>query len=1570
MPEFSALRIPPPQDGKDFERLCLDLWRAEWNDPHAQLHGRSGQGQRGVDIYGRPQGKTGLSGIQCKARSPRTDRARLEQDLRADIQAARAFDPPLDTLLVATTLSRDEALQTLERQLDTQEQTRGGFRVQFVFWEEIVKLLGDHIAVAREHFPDLFVALERPRLRLLPVPKRPAHYVKRNETASIIAKLLIPTTRVGITGEGMVGIQGMGGIGKTVLAAEVARDAAVTDAFSDGVLWLPVGQDPDIVALLRRLAEALGDPAPNFRDVVKGKAWVQSLFEGKRALLVLDDVWTPEVADSLNVVAGDGRLLLTTRNADVVTWFDAVVHRVELLSDDDALMLLAEWADQPLGTLPSSATEVARACGNLPLALAMIGAMVRQRSNGWVDALERLRDADLQSVTRAFPDYAYANLLRALAVSVDALEPTQRDRYLEWAVFSREPIPEAALVRLWGSAGLKPRAVRDLIIILLARSLAKRDSDGRLSLHDLQHAFISRSASDVRALHRRLVEAYRSSGPWHELPDDGYFHDHLVEHCLHAEFLGDVRQLFATDQWMHARLRHNDGDYYGYVRDLDAAWAFAFERACGDAADRRAYVGWCFHLALVRSTISSLADDVVVEAVVRAVAIGAMPLQRAIVVATRIPSAFKRVRLYANLLANDLVPPAERGNVIAAVWRAYNDVGTRDFPDRGDALLEIAEVPSTDLVPRILAEMRGVTSPDQLRIAALLLPRALDPQHHAEVLEIAFDAAEQEEWGVVRNGYDIRLVAPFFAESIDVDRLALVLDRIAEQKEYGWDVDSPQATALSCFAPALRGNLLDRAIAFALAMDNPYGKACALAALAHECGPDRRRELLHTCVEVITELPTESWYMGCPRSSAVAWIQTELEAPLFKRLFDAVLAIDNWHVVDGLRALAGQLDAASAEQVVASAETRGAGVKRRMLAVVADKLDDARFRAWFEDAVAGDLELFYRVATLESLLPRISLADTVRLYDAIFRTPPSNWGRVVVPRIPEELVDRYVSVAATFSDDDREFILGKLSPRATATQIQTILAIKGRGPAWRPAHEVRLKLLCAGRASLSVRKSVTERCWEHALLNGEGRWYVLRLMTAEDVSNAFASLPTLVGDDEEALGAGLAVLADRLTPPEVAIALDIARKITSIEHQLHAMWELALRVDTPIATSLAREIAASLPKLDDDSRDFTHIFRALVYLDLQFALSTARSLRPTRNGTSTHISIPRMIAMRELLAARDESVRLSAAEVFVGDMEEEGEDGWTVQVVTALEPIFPSLSSELRTRVISLATSATDLLQVATSYAELHSHLSGKEGDACVRDLLDTVRKDLARAVGARSKSHLIRPPDDDEMDKVNVVRAAAALLPLIDSQTTDELLDAMWETTRSNAFLNDLIQAMSSILTHARPADHVETIRIAEALRSQSEDFTAQILGRLAAQLDEWGQLRAFDIASTMGEQNALTVVQGLARAFSAGQNSLRPSEKLRVACIRFAVTCSDLAAQYGIFTACCRRDVAEELALVERAALHMLMRKRSADRSDLCMFLAECVSEGLFEEVVTQECAAELIASIDAVCDQWHWP
>ena len=102
----------------------------------------------------------------------------------------------------------------------------------------------------------------------------PGDMVERPSEVNEVLKLLTEgNNRVGVVGKrsgDVIGIRGMGGLGKTVLAQAIAW--AVSK--SRQVIWLDIGQNPDCLALINTLIKALGG-AVSFNDIPLAQDWVK-----------------------------------------------------------------------------------------------------------------------------------------------------------------------------------------------------------------------------------------------------------------------------------------------------------------------------------------------------------------------------------------------------------------------------------------------------------------------------------------------------------------------------------------------------------------------------------------------------------------------------------------------------------------------------------------------------------------------------------------------------------------------------------------------------------------------------------------------------------------------------------------------------------------------------------------------------------------------------------------------------------------------------------------------------------------------------------------------------------------------------------------------------------------------------------------------------------------------------------------------------------------------------------------------------------------------------------------------
>lgn len=158
-------RWEPPNDATAFESLCLDLWKDIWQDSGAQKHGRRGQKQDGVDIFGREKHK--LVGVQCKQKDGHLWAKVTEAELEAEVEAARRFRPKLARFILATTAPRDAALQRKANQLTEQHRQQKLFSVEVWAWEDIwhelyrrFDLLG---RIAHNYWPRRATLPPRPR---------------------------------------------------------------------------------------------------------------------------------------------------------------------------------------------------------------------------------------------------------------------------------------------------------------------------------------------------------------------------------------------------------------------------------------------------------------------------------------------------------------------------------------------------------------------------------------------------------------------------------------------------------------------------------------------------------------------------------------------------------------------------------------------------------------------------------------------------------------------------------------------------------------------------------------------------------------------------------------------------------------------------------------------------------------------------------------------------------------------------------------------------------------------------------------------------------------------------------------------------------------------------------------------------------------------------------------------------------------------------------------------------------------------------------------------------------------
>ena len=110
---------------------------------------------------------------------------------------------------------------------------------------------------------------------------------------------------------------------------------------------MTLGQQPGLLALQAALARQAGGKDPVIESVPQGATLLRELLGEKRCLLVVDDVWEADI-DGVRRRGGLGaRLLITTRDRQILTGLGAETHGLDALDLPGALSLLASWAGAP-----------------------------------------------------------------------------------------------------------------------------------------------------------------------------------------------------------------------------------------------------------------------------------------------------------------------------------------------------------------------------------------------------------------------------------------------------------------------------------------------------------------------------------------------------------------------------------------------------------------------------------------------------------------------------------------------------------------------------------------------------------------------------------------------------------------------------------------------------------------------------------------------------------------------------------------------------------------------------------------------------------------------------------------------------------------------------------------------------------------------------------------------------------------------------------------------------------------------------------------------------------------------
>jgi WD40 repeat protein len=360
----------------------------------------------------------------------------------------------------------------------------------------LAELLADIRGNATATLPDTY---RKTRVTYLTAPPRVANYLERPEAVHALRDTLFAEDHRQLIA--LTALAGMGGIGKTVLAKALTDDEVVQRAFPDGIVWITAGKERkrDFIEEMREVAKALGDDLSGYDTGLACENRYRTTIANKAALIVVDDVWSKADIEPLLAESPRSRFLFTTRNAAIGRFVGAREYRADLLDVVQSRELLASWANLPVAELPAVADEVIIECGRLPLALSVVGAMLRGADvEFWTDTLDLLRKADLSAIQEQLPE-GQDSFFKAVEVSFQSLKPEMQERYKALAVLLEDmaaPLP--ILQTLWNTSEAEARRIsRNFVDHSLAQGDAAVES---IRMHDLQLDYVRAQYPDKEAL--------------------------------------------------------------------------------------------------------------------------------------------------------------------------------------------------------------------------------------------------------------------------------------------------------------------------------------------------------------------------------------------------------------------------------------------------------------------------------------------------------------------------------------------------------------------------------------------------------------------------------------------------------------------------------------------------------------------------------------------------------------------------------------------------------------------------------------------------------------------------------------------------------------------------------------------------------------------------------------------------------------------------------------------------------------------------------------------------------------
>nr|GEV49978.1 hypothetical protein [Tanacetum cinerariifolium] len=289
---------------------------------------------------------------------------------------------------------------------------------------------------------------------------------------------LISQLEMGSRGVRMVGIWGLGGVGKTTLATSVYMK--LMPHFKSHCIIENIREESHKSGLKKLqgdILSALYKTKIEVYSVAEGKSKIKSMLCHSNVLVILDDVddlvQLEALAGSPDWFGDGSRIIITTRDEHLLRKHKVDhVSPVRLLSRDEAIWLFNSHAynnEKHVKDYEKLSLQVVSYADGLPLALKVLGSFLYDKdADEWMSTMDRLRD---------IPE---SEIVDKLKISYDGLKDVEKELFLDIACFFRGTWKRDTM-EIFDACGFYPEIG---IKVLIQKSLITIEY-GKFGMHDL-----------------------------------------------------------------------------------------------------------------------------------------------------------------------------------------------------------------------------------------------------------------------------------------------------------------------------------------------------------------------------------------------------------------------------------------------------------------------------------------------------------------------------------------------------------------------------------------------------------------------------------------------------------------------------------------------------------------------------------------------------------------------------------------------------------------------------------------------------------------------------------------------------------------------------------------------------------------------------------------------------------------------------------------------------------------------------------------------------------------------------